>query len=202
MASMEPPRILLVYATRHGSTAEVADAVAEELRAGGATVDVRVAAEGPDPATYEAVVVGGPMIMGWHKQALRYVRRHAATLSGKPVVYFITAMSLTETGAGDVDGVPVYKDPWLAKPPARGGKLSRKERYARPSHYLGGVLKKTRPVRPKAAAFFAGSLDFTKMNLFEQLFVMLVVGATPGDGRHWEAIREWAGGLLPDLVAR
>ena len=30
------------------------------------------------------------------------------------------------------------------------------------------------------------------MNLFEKLFVMLVIGANPGDGRHWDAVREWA----------
>ena len=37
------------------------------------------------------------------------------------------------------------------------------------------------------------------MNIFEKLFVLLVVGATPGDGRHWDFVREWgaeAGGAL------
>lgn len=33
------------------------------------------------------------------------------------------------------------------------------------------------------------------MNLLEKLFVILVIGATPGDGRHWDAVREWARGL-------
>jgi hypothetical protein len=32
--------------------------------------------------------------------------------------------------------------------------------------------------------------------------VMLVVGATPGDGRHWDAIREWARGLPALLTPR
>ena len=46
---------------------------------------------------------------------------------------------------------------------------------------------------------FAGSLDLTTMSLFDRLFVLLIVGATPGDGRNWKAIREWATGLPASL---
>ena len=197
---MTTPRILLVCATRHGSTKEVADAVAEELRAAGAEVDVRAAGESPDPAAYSAAVVGAPMIMGWHKDALRYVERYRDQLSAMPTAYFVTAMSLTDTGRPDVDGVPIVKDPWLVKAPRAAARLSFKERYARPEHYLGDILQKTRPVRPETVAFFGGALDFTKMNIFEQLFVTFIVSATPGDARNWKAVREWAGGLLPQLA--
>jgi len=69
----------------------VADAVAEELRAAGAEVDVRAPAESPDPAAYSAAVVGAPMIMGWHKDALRYVERYRDQLSAMPTAYFVTA---------------------------------------------------------------------------------------------------------------
>jgi len=62
-------------------------------------------------------------------------------------------------------------------------------------------LKKGSPARPRAVAFFAGSLDLTTMNVFEKLFVLLVVGATPGDGRNWKAIREWGAGLGEVLQA-
>ena len=92
-------------------------------------------------------------------------------------------------------GVPVAKDPWLVKKPGSADKLSRKERYALPSHYLGDIFKACGPARPRSAAFFAGSLDLTTMNVFEKLFVLLIVGATPGDGRHFEFIKEWAAGL-------
>jgi menaquinone-dependent protoporphyrinogen IX oxidase len=194
-------RILLVYATRHGSTREVADTVAGELRAAGHDVDQRAAAEAPGPAGYDAVVVGGPMIMGWHREAVRYVTAHRIELAHIPTAYFITAASLTETGENDVHGVPLDKDPWLAKAPRDAGKLRRKERYALPEHYLGTVLKKTAPARPRSVAFFAGSLDLTTMNLLEKAFVLLVVGATPGDGRNWKAIREWGGALGEALRA-
>ena len=140
------------------------------------------------------------MIMGWHKDAEKYVKTPSRRqLAQVPTAFFVTAASLTETGEDDVRGVPVVKDPWLVKKPREAGKLRRKERYALPAHYLGDILDACAPARPRAAAFFAGSLDLTTMNVFEKLFVLLVVGATPGDGRNFKAVREWAA-ELPDLL--
>ena len=193
-------RVLLVCATRHGSTREVADAVAEEMSAAFAAVDVRGAKDAPPPAGYDAVVVGGPMIMGWHKDAAKYLKRHRSQLTGVPFAVFVTAASLTEDGVDAVREVPVAKDPWLVKRPRSADKLSRKERYALPTHYVGDILDACAPARPRAVALFAGSLDLTKMNLFEKLFVMLVIGASPGDGRHFEFVRGWAAGLGETLT--
>jgi menaquinone-dependent protoporphyrinogen oxidase len=188
-------RVLVAYATKYGSTAEVAETVAEELRAAGCEAEARSVADAASTAGFDAVVVGGPMIFGWHKEAVKYVKARRDVLAAVPFAYFITAASLTDAGGDAVDGVPIVKDPWLAKEPSRPEKLSYRQRYALPSHYLGDVLEATAPVRPRQAAFFAGALDLTKMNLFEKLFVMLVIGATPGDGRHWDAVRDWARGL-------
>jgi menaquinone-dependent protoporphyrinogen oxidase len=194
-----PGRVLVVFATRHGSTPEVAEAVAEELRAGGAEVDVRPAGLGGDLSRYSAVIVGAPMILGWHKDALRFIARHRAQLASMKTAYFVTAASLTETGEERIDGIPIVKDPWLAKPPKDPGRLSFRERYARPAKYLGKPLRKAPDVRPSSVAFLAGSLDLTKMNILEKAFVLLIVAATPGDSRNWEAIRAWARGLVPLL---
>jgi len=76
----------------------------------------------------------------------------------------------------------------------------RRDRDAGPAHYLGPVRTKAPRVRPRSVAFFAGSLDLTKMNPLEKLFVLVVIGAAPGDGRHWDAIREWAR-ALPALLS-
>lgn len=194
-------RALLVYASRHGSTREVADAVAEELRALFAEVDVREAKAGPPPAGYDAVIVGGPMIMGWHKDAEKYLKRYRTQLAGVPFAVFVTAASLTEDGRDTVRDVAVSKDPWLVRQPKKADRLSRKERYALPSHYVGDILDACAPARPRSVAVFAGSLDLTTMNVLEKLFVLLVVGATPGDGRHFEFIRGWAAGL-GDVLSR
>jgi menaquinone-dependent protoporphyrinogen IX oxidase len=188
-------RVLLVCATKHGSTREIADAVAEELHTAFAEVDVRDAKAAPPPAGYDAVVVGGPMIMGWHKDAVKYLKRHKAQLVEVPFAVFVTAASLTEDGMDAVRGVPVAKDTWLVKKPRNADRLSRKERYALPAHYVGDILAACAPARPRTMALFAGSLDLTTMNVFEKFFVLLVVGATPGDGRHFAFVRDWAADL-------
>jgi menaquinone-dependent protoporphyrinogen oxidase len=195
----ERSRILVVFATRHGSTPEVAEAVAEELRTGGAEVDVRPASLDGGLGRYRTVLVVAPMIFGWHKDALRFVERHRAELATLTTVYLVTAASLTETGEDSVDGIPIFKDPWLVKRPKDAARLSFRERYARPSEYLKKPFGKAPEVRPASVAFFAGSLDLTKMNLFEKAFVVVVIGATPGDSRNWDAIRDWARNLLPLL---
>ena len=184
-------RFLVACATATGSTLEVAEAIADELRAVGHEADVRRAREAPSPDGYDAVVVGGPMIMGWQREAVRYVKRYERELAVLPTAYFITAMALTDTGTEQVDGVPLFKDPWLAKATGVGRGLTRKERYARPEHYLGDVLAKAPVVRPRTVAFLGGRLDLATLSLWRKLFVMLVVGATPGDGRNWEVIRGW-----------
>jgi menaquinone-dependent protoporphyrinogen oxidase len=192
-------RILVTYATRHGSTAEVAEWIAQELRDAGAAVDVAPVDAGPHVGDYQAVVLGGPMIMGWHKGARRFLSAHAATLADMPTALFITAASLTETGEEAIDGIPIVKDPWLVKEPRTPGKPTRKERYARPGHYLKAAREAAPDVRPVSVAFFAGSLDLTSMNLFEKLFIMLVIGATPGDARNRKAVRQWARHITPKL---
>jgi menaquinone-dependent protoporphyrinogen IX oxidase len=191
--------VLVAYATRHGSTREVAEAVATALEEGGVAAEAKPISDDLDPAGYDAVVVGGPMIMGWHKDALRFLRRNQGVLATVPTAYFITAASLTKTGEDRVGDVPISADPWLVKEPRAAGRLSRRERYALPAHYLGKALGAATAVRPRRVAFFAGCLDLTTMNLFEKLFVLLVVGATPGDGRHWDFVKEWSHELVGDL---
>lgn len=199
-ATAATARILVAYATRHGSTAEVAEAVGAELR--DADVDVTVAQIGGGLRAegYDAVVVGGPMIMGWHRDAARFLTKNAAALADRPTACFATAASLTQTPGEPVGGVPLFRDPWLVKAPRRADHLTFKERYTSPQHYLGGIVGPHRGVRFVGVAFFGGSVDLTKMNLLEKLFVMLIVAAAPGDLRNWDAVKEWSREIRPRLM--
>ena len=69
--------VLVAYASNAGSTADVAKAVGEELARDGARVDVRSISElsGADVSGYDAVVVGAPMILGWHRTRAASSRR-------------------------------------------------------------------------------------------------------------------------------
>jgi len=193
-------KILVTYATLSGSTAEVAEAIGETLGQEGAGVDVCRIKDVGDLTAYQAVLVGGPMIMGWHKEAKRFLRKHQSALSQMPVAYFITALNLTKTSQDSVSGVPIYYDPRLPKAPADPEKLSFKENYATPARYLTPVLKRASKVKPVCVGFFGGKLDYGTLNILHMLFVMLIIGARPGDHRNWEAIRAWAAGLRPTLL--
>jgi menaquinone-dependent protoporphyrinogen oxidase len=192
-------RILVAYASQAGSTAEVAAAVGKALRQNGTSVEVQPIRETRDVSAYDAVVVGGPMIMGWHRDTVQFVAAHQRALSQKPVAYFLTALSLTAAPGDSLYGIPIYQDPALAKPPKRLGKLSWKENYSTISNYLAPALKKAPAVKPVSVGFFAGKLDLEKLDLFSRLFVQIVIGAKPGDYRNFAGIQAWATHLAQAL---
>lgn len=82
--------VIMVYATRHGSTQQVAGAVAEALREHGARVTLRPARAVREPvAGYGLVVLGAPLYSGrWHRDAHRFLKRHRRELAGVPVAVF------------------------------------------------------------------------------------------------------------------
>jgi menaquinone-dependent protoporphyrinogen oxidase len=188
-------KVLVTYATMAGSTAEVAQAVAEEIAASGLQADVLPLREVHSLAGYDGVVVGGPMIMGWHREAKRFLKLHRQALQQVPLAVFITAISLTETGDRRVEGTPVVVDEKLPKQPADPGRLSFRERYARLQSYVRPILRAARPARPASIGVFGGRLEYGRVPWWAVLFVMLIIQAPAGDRRNWEAIRGWAAGL-------
>ena len=83
------PSILVAYATKHGSTRAIADAVTAGLRERGLAADSLPAAQVDDVGTYSGVVIGGALYMGrWHRDAVDFVRRHSSALSLVPVAVF------------------------------------------------------------------------------------------------------------------
>jgi len=188
-------RILVAYATMAGSTADVARTVGEEISKGGVQVDVLPLTQVKDLKGYDGVVVGGPMIMGWHRAARRFLRKNRLAFQRLPLAVFVLAMSLTQTGETSVGGVPVTVDEKLPKPPQKAGSLSFRERYARLSSYLKPILSATRPARPVSIGVFGGRLEYGRLKWWAVLFAMFVIQAPAGERRNWEAIRSWAAGL-------
>ena len=82
-------KILLAYASKHGSTREVAEAIAETLREHSLAVDLRAAGEVKAVSDYAAVVLGGALYTGrWHPDARRFLNRHSRALAARPVAVF------------------------------------------------------------------------------------------------------------------
>ncbi|MGW1362222.1 flavodoxin domain-containing protein [Streptomyces chartreusis] len=82
-------KVLVAYGTTNGSTAQIAEAVAEVMRKEGLTAEVLPAGSVAGLDRYDAVVVGGGLYAGrWHKDARRFLRRHRRELAGRPLWLF------------------------------------------------------------------------------------------------------------------
>src|SRR6266487_1314633 len=77
--------VLVAYATRYGSTQEVAEAVAATLRDCGLAVDIEPMRQVRTLDQYLAIVLGAPLYMfHWHKDALHLLAQHREpSLSGQ-----------------------------------------------------------------------------------------------------------------------
>ena len=188
-------RILVAYATMAGSTGDVARTVGEEIAKRGFEVEILPISEIKSLESYDGVVVGGPMIMGWDRAALRFLKKHRGAFQHIPLAVFVMAMSLTQTGETSVSDVPVYVDEKLPKLPEKEGRLNFRERYARLSNYLRPIVLATRPVKPVSIGIFGGRLEYGRLKWWAVLFAMLIVQAAAGERRNWTAIRSWAAGL-------
>ena len=96
-------KIVVAYATKHGSTHEVAAAIAARLRAEGLEVELLPAHAVDDLQEYAGVVLGGSLYMGrWHEDAVALLRRHRTQLAALPVAVF--ALGPLTLDAQDVAG--------------------------------------------------------------------------------------------------
>jgi len=186
--------VLVTYATMAGSTADVAEAIAAELRAAGLPVEVAPMAAVGALDGYSAVVAGGPMIMGWHRQAAGFLRQHRRDWARLPLAVFVMALSLTATAERTVAGVPVFVDEQLPRPATTGG-LRWRQRYAQLGRYVRPIVAAAGPAKPRSVGVFGGRMEYGRLKPWAVLFVMGVIQAPAGDRRNWEAIRAWAAGL-------
>ena len=82
-------KLLIAYASKHGSTLDVAETIGAAIRETGVRVSLREAARVEDLEEHDAVVLGAPIYMGrWHRDAHRFLRRHAGALAAKPYAVF------------------------------------------------------------------------------------------------------------------
>lgn len=164
-------KMLVAYATRGGSTAEVAEYVGEVLRATGkTTLDVRPLTPMLDVSGYNAVVVGSAIRMGhWLPEAVAFVKANREALSHIPTAYFLVSGLLRNDTPETRRRVLAYLDPVRA------------------------ILE------PVSIGLFAGKIDFSKMDWFDRS-IAEGVSQSEGDWRNWEAIRGWARDLKTGLI--
>lgn len=174
-------RVLVTYETAHGSTAQVAQAVAEVLRECGAEVTLARCRQVRAVRGYDAVVVGSPIWMGkWLKPAQRFLLQHQQALAQMPLACFCTSLSV----ASDDEA----------------------ERRAITEKCIPAILASTPALQPLDFASFAGVLNYPKYNplLRAAMRSLMKRGGHPTEGAHdfrdWQAIRAWARRIHEDFV--
>ncbi len=100
-------RVLVAYATKLGSTREIAETIGEVLRAGGHEADVEAAATVGDLGPYDAVVLGSALYAAhWQRDANRFVARHLEALKARPVWLFSSGPLDRALAAADLPLAP------------------------------------------------------------------------------------------------
>lgn len=124
-----PASVLVAYGTTNGSTAQIAEAVAEVLRKGGLIPDLLPARSVVDVTPYDAVVLGSGLYAGrWHRDARRFVSRHGRQLAERPLWLF---------SSGPLDSSASERD----IPPVRGVRRTMVRLGARSHVTFGGCLE-------------------------------------------------------------
>ncbi len=158
--------VLVAYATRYGSTREVAETVAATLRERGLATDVELMREVSALDRYRAVVLGAPLYMfHWHKDALHFLARQQAALAARPVAVF-----------------------------ALGPFHDEEKEYQAARELLDKELAKFPWLTPCASAIFGGKFDPAKLTFPFNLMPSLK-HLPASDVRNWPAIRAWASDL-------
>ncbi len=168
-------KILVAYASKYGSTQEVAEAIAATLRERELEVDVQAMQTVRTLAGYGAVVLGAPIyIHQWHKDALNFLVRNQEALAQRPVAIF--ALGPLSADENVMLGSRAQLDQELAKYPW---------------------------LTPVALEVFAGRYNPAKLNVPDWLIASLPASPLHGmparDLRDWTAIRAWAGNLAAQL---
>jgi menaquinone-dependent protoporphyrinogen oxidase len=163
-------RVLVAYATRYGSTQEVARAVADALTERGFEVDLLELKTVKDLSGYGAVVMGAPLQMfRWHKDAHAFLKRHRKALTTLPAAVF--ALGPIEDTQKDWEGVRAQLEKELAKAPW----FSPVERRVFGGRFDPSMLGGTWKLLPGVKKLSAGDL------------------------RDWGDIAAWGGGLPETL---
>lgn len=165
-------KVLVAYASKAGSTGEVAEAIGQVLNAKGITVDVRQVKKVKDVSGYQAFVIGSAIRMGrWLPEATKFLEVHKNELSQSPTAFFTVCLTLAEDN-----------------------EKNRSE--------VKGYMQSVRAIlEPVSLGLFGGKLDLGKLSFIERFIMANLIKAREGDFRDWDAIRGWAGELATQLSA-
>jgi len=128
-------KVLLAYASRAGSTAEVAGRMGNILKGLGFDVDVKSVKEVTDITGYNSIVIGSAVRMfKLLPETVKFANRFRDELKNKPVAYFIVCLTMYENS---------------------------EESRAKAQEYLKPLLKTKQPI---SIGLFGGKMDYSKLS--------------------------------------
>lgn len=164
-------KVLVAYASKRGSTAEIADTIAAVLRESGHGADCVAAGTVAGLDGYDAVVLGSAVYMRrWRGDARRFLRKHRRALERMPWWAFSSGPT----------GDPASDNATWAEP---GRTMHKAERLGVREHVV-----------------FGGSMPSEPHGRIERSMVEKTPEQWR-DRRDWDAIRAWARGVAGRLPA-
>ena len=171
--------ILVVHASKHGATREIAERIVDTLERAGQRAEARPVEQVGDLADFTGFVVGSAVYFGhWMKDAAAFVRDNRDLLAQRPVWLFSSGplgTDLTDAHGADVA---------TAAEPTELGELRE-------------------AISPRDHHVFFGALDPAGLSFPERALRRLPAarGIMPeGDFRDWAAIEEWARGIAQEMT--
>jgi len=162
-------KILIAYASKFGTTGEVAEAIGEVLCQEGNTVETKWVKNVNGLDNYDAVIIGSPIHKDtWMSEAEEFVKDNQKILQQLPVIYFYTCLFLHKLNPkSDIEAKEC-------------------------SDKLQALVPQVNPI---SIGGFAGVLDYSNMGFFHRLVLKVILSkknVKEGDFRDWDAIRSWA----------
>jgi menaquinone-dependent protoporphyrinogen oxidase len=162
--------VLVAYASKRGSTAEIAETVAATLRRAGVEVDLESVEEVKELDRYGAVILGSAVYMKrWRGDARHFLKKHRKALRQVPFWVF---------SSGPVSDSANDNPDWMEPP---------------------NLVEKVEEMGARGHVVFGGSLPLQPRGMMERAMVE-GTPKQHRDRRDWSEIREWADQVASELV--
>ena len=173
-------KVLVVYASKYGSTKEISEFISEKLRQRGLLSEVQPVEAVHNPGDYDAFVIGSAVyMMHWLKEATEFVLRNRVVLASRSVWLFSSGPLGTETKDAQGRDLCVVSEP--------------KEI---------AEFREVISLRDHRVLF--GALDSSKLGFGHRMIRKLSAARAilpEGDFRNWTDIEAWTVGIAIELGA-
>lgn len=155
---------LIAYASRYGSTKDIAERIARVLQQQGLNTSVKAAEDVTSIKPYDAVIVGSAVYTGgWLPEAQEFLESFQDELATKAVWVFSSGPVTDEDPVAVLGGWKIPES----------------------------LHKTLAVIRPRDIALFSGKVDVDKLSIEDYLMTSSLRGMS-GDYRNWAAIEGWA----------